>query len=263
VPRGPSASALVVASSGAPVEGEDALVVACVVRRAWAMLAKPALRAAPMARLRMAAQLAGVGEIRGQAGDAVGDLLGGPVVGGAASVTTDAQHLGGTGPVDPGGVELGVGACQRGPDLFQHGVLVSLDDQQVAAALDLLRNRARISNRSPGTRSDSHPFPRPCSITRTGTSTSPGPWLECGTEVTAEGKEYVLSPGRLEMAASSLIPRKCKSYDPNCRPLRVSPLTVRPSRVGGIASGAERSVRRGGLRCLGGPVAWRRNAHWG
>jgi hypothetical protein len=45
-------------------------------------------------------EVAGAGEIGGQAGDAVGDLLAGPRAAGGAGVAADAQDLGGVRPVD-------------------------------------------------------------------------------------------------------------------------------------------------------------------
>jgi len=111
---------------------------------------------------RVDGEVAGSGEIGGQAGDAVGDLLAGPRAAGGAGVAADAQDLGRAGPVDavggggadgallaaavafslvgPGGVrELGVGAGQPGGDGVQEGRLVRLGSrttakQQVRAA---------------------------------------------------------------------------------------------------------------------------------
>ena len=47
------------------------------------------------------AQVAGAGQVRGEAGDAIGDLLVRPRAAGGAGVTADAQDLGGVRPAGP------------------------------------------------------------------------------------------------------------------------------------------------------------------
>jgi hypothetical protein len=92
------------------------------------------------------------GEVCGEAGDGVGDLLAFPGAAGRPGVAADAQDLGGVRPVDPvggggadgallpaavtfalvgpGGVcEFGVGAGELGGDGVQEGRLVRLDEQ--------------------------------------------------------------------------------------------------------------------------------------
>ena len=103
-------------------------------------------------------QVAGTGQVRGQAGDAVGDLLVRPRAAGGARVAADTQDLGGVRPIDaigrggadgpplaaavpcalfgPGGVrEAGVGAGQGLGCGLQQGRLVALDDHQIVRVL--------------------------------------------------------------------------------------------------------------------------------
>ena len=97
-------------------------------------------------------EVAGACQVRREAGDAVGDLLGRPVAGGRARIAADAQDLGGSGPVSAAGGggadgaalpaavallllgpgclrELGVSARQGGRDPREQGGLVGLDQE--------------------------------------------------------------------------------------------------------------------------------------